>query len=238
MKNLMTVPALCLLFFITCANTTQHSTPPSASITHDGLWKGYAQTPQGLYSVKMEIKNGTMSGLIEDNKISGYIDANDKLVTRPFYFQELSTTTKIVGKTELMSPDRIEGSYMAQVAQSSRYRWFVERPETDKPDEAVSNIKIDANEPWTGKFKLEPNYQCSGIWAMKQEGQTVRSTSDSEFDFTGFVRGNQLKGKVVGASSTYYSFIIEMHSNNMSFTGALDLIAHGLPCSLKGRRME
>ena len=127
---------------------------------------------------------------------------------------------------------------MAQVAESSRYRWFVERPETDKPDDMVSNIKIDATELWTGTFKLEPNYQCSGIWAMKQVGQTVRSTSDSGFDFTGRIKGNQLKGKVVGASSTYYSFIIKMHSNNMSFKGALDLIAHGLPCQLKGRRIE
>ena len=234
----MTVPALCLLFFIACANTNQHYTPPSASNAYDGLWKGYAQTPEGLYSVKMEIKNGIMSGYIEDNKVSGYVDTDDKLVTKPFYFKGVSTATQIVGKTELMSPDRIEGSYMAQVAESSRYRWFVERPETDKPDDTVSNIKIDANEPWTGTFKLEPNYQCSGIWAMKQEGRKVKSTGDSEFDFTGLVRGNRLKGKVVGASSTYYSFIIEMHSNNMSFTGALDLIAHGLPCSLKGRRIE
>ena len=73
---------------------------------------------------------------------------------------------------------------------------------------------------------------------MKQEGQTVKSTSDSEFDFMGMVKGNQLKGKVVGTSSTYYNFIIEMNSNYMSFTGALDYIAHDLPCQLKGKRIE
>jgi hypothetical protein len=127
---------------------------------------------------------------------------------------------------------------MAQVAQSSRNKWFVEKPGIDTPDNTNSNLKINENEPWTGKFRLEPNYQCSGIWAMKQEGQNVKSSSDSEFYFAGRIKGNQLKGKVAGASSTYYSFIIEMHSNNLSFTGALDLIAHGLPCSLKGQRIE
>ena len=238
MKNLMGIPVLCFLFLIACANTNQHPTPSSASQTYDGIWEGYSQTPEGLYSIKMEIKNGIMFGFIEDNKISGYIDSDNKLVTKSFYFQAVSTTTKIVGKTEHMSPDRIEGSYMAQVAQSSRYKWFVERPGTSTPDNTISNIKINEKEPWTGKFQLEPNYQCSGIWAMKQEGQNVKSTSGSEFDFTGVVKGNKLKGKVVGASSTYYSFIIEMHSNNMSFTGALDLIAHGLPCQLKGKRIE
>ena len=236
MKNLMAIPVLCLLFLFACANTNQHPTPSSSS--YDGIWEGYAQTPEGLYSVKMEIKNGSMSGFIEDTKISGYIDADNKLVTKPFYFKGVSTTTRVVGKTEHMSPDRIEGSYIVQVAQSSKYKWFVERPGTDTPDNTISNIKINEKEPWTGKFKLEPNYQCSGIWAMKQEGQTVKSTSDSEFDFTGMVKGNQLKGKVVGTSSTYYDFIIEMRSNNMSFTGALDLIAHGLPCQLKGKRIE
>ena len=73
---------------------------------------------------------------------------------------------------------------------------------------------------------------------MKQEGQTVKSTSDSELDFTGHVQGNQLTGKVTGTANTYYDFTIEMHSNYMSFTGTLDLIAHGLPCELKGKRIE
>ncbi len=238
MKNLRTIPTLCLLFFVACANTDQQHAPSSASETYDGIWEGYAQSPEGLYFVNMEIKNGIMSGIIEKSKISGYIDADNKLVTKPFYFREISTATMIVGKTEHMSSDRIEGSYMAQVAQSTRYRWFVERPGTDPPDNTASNIKINEKEPWTGKFQLEPNYQCSGIWAMEQDGQTVTSTGDSEFVFTGTIKGSQLRGVVVGASSTYYSFILKMHSSNMSFTGALDLIAHGLPCTLKGKRIE
>lgn len=81
MKNLMAIPVPCLLIFIACANTSQHPTQSSASHTYDGLWEGYAQTPEGLYSIKMEIKNGTMSGFIEDTKISGYIDADNKLIT-------------------------------------------------------------------------------------------------------------------------------------------------------------
>jgi len=73
---------------------------------------------------------------------------------------------------------------------------------------------------------------------MKQEGQIVKSTRDSLYEFSGTVQGNQLKGKMVGASNTYYLFTLEMPSNSMSFTGTLDLLAHSTPCQLKGKRVE
>ncbi len=56
---------------------------------------------------------------------------------------------------------------------------------------------------------------------MKQEGQNVKSTSDSEFDFTGKVHGNQLKGKLKSSTGDYLPFIIEIPSDGMSFNGSL-----------------
>jgi hypothetical protein len=147
-----------------------------------------------------------------------------------------------------MSPDRIEGTcHVVYLAQTPKYDWFVVKHGTAKSDSktfnvksdiTISNVKVNEKEPWTGKFKLESNSQCSGIWAMKQEGQIVKSTNDSAFDFTGKVQRNQQKGDVVGASRTYYPLTLEMHSNYMSFTGILDLLAHSGRCQLKGKRIE
>ena len=229
MKNLVIIPALCLLFLIACANTNQHPTPSSKS--YDGIWEGSAETGEGHYSMKMEIKDGIMSGDLENSKIKGYIDADNKLNIRPFTFLGAQARLEV----DRMSSDRIEGKV---IAISIRDEWYVVKQGTAKPDIETSNVTVDENEPWTGKFQLEPNYQCSGIWAMKQEGQIVRSTGESELDFTGRVQGNQLTGKVTGSSNTYYDFSIEMQSDKMSFTGTLDLIAHSLPCELKGKRIE
>jgi hypothetical protein len=33
---------------------------------------------------------------------------------------------------------------------------------------------INENEPWTGIWKVESTTQGGGIWAMKQEGKTIK----------------------------------------------------------------
>jgi CubicO group peptidase (beta-lactamase class C family) len=104
-------------------------------------------------------------------------------------------------------------------------------------DDAVSQIQFNEKEPWTGKWKVEASTQVSGIWAMKQEGKTVRSTRDSAYDFKGKVLGNRLKGKVVGAVGYYYPLELEMPSNKMSFTGTLDWDTSNT-IFLKGKRIE
>ena len=240
MKNLVSILILGLLFLIACADANQKLTPSSSS--YDGIWEGYAHTEEGRYYIKMEIKNGIMAGVIygdvRDTKISGYIDSDNRLVTKPFYFRQVSTAVMVVGETDHMSPDRIEGTYMIQVAQASRYKWFVEKPGAGKSDITISQIKINEKEPWTGKFKVESSSQGSGVWAMKQEGQIVKSTKESDFEFKGKVQGNKLKGKIVGASRTYYLFTLEMASDNFSFTGTWNLLAHSTPQHLKGKRIE
>jgi len=101
----------------------------------------------------------------------------------------------------------------------------------------VNKIKINEKEPWTGKWKVQASTQVSGIWAMKQEGKTVRSTRDSTYDFKGKVLGNRLKGKVVVAVGSYYPLELEMPSNKMSFTGTLDYDTSNT-IFLKGKRIE
>ena len=105
------------------------------------------------------------------------------------------------------------------------------------PDYEVYTIRFNEKEPWTGKWKVESSSQGGGIWAMKQEGDIVISTRDSDYEFKGKVKGNQLKGKMAGASGSYDPFIIEMLSDRMSFKGTADM-ATSRTNHLKGKRVE
>jgi hypothetical protein len=99
-----------------------------------------------------------------------------------------------------------------------------------------AHVKINEEEPWTGKWKVESSSQGSGIWAMKQTGEIVKSTPGSAYGFKGRVRGSQLKGNIVGASSGDLSFSMEMHPDAMSFKGVYKI--WGRSYQLKGRRIE
>ena len=71
MKNLVSLHILCLFFLIACANNN-NQIPESLSSSYDGIWDGYAQMPEGREYIKMEIKNGNVSGFIEFNdSVSG-----------------------------------------------------------------------------------------------------------------------------------------------------------------------
>ena len=73
MKKLVSILILCLLFLIACANKNQ--IPKSLSSSYDGIWDGYLQPPEGRQYrrqyIKMEIKNGIVSGFLEYN---GYVN--------------------------------------------------------------------------------------------------------------------------------------------------------------------
>ncbi len=93
MKKLVSILILCLLFLIACANTNQ--IPKSLSSSYDGIWDGYLQTPEGRQYIKMEIKNGIVSGFVEHSvngsvsgfyeepKINGYIASDNNLIIIP-----------------------------------------------------------------------------------------------------------------------------------------------------------
>ncbi len=98
----------------------------------------------------------------------------------------------------------------------------------------ISNLQINEKEPWTGKWKVESTSQGRGLWAMKQEGNTVKSTTDSTYNFKGKVHGNQLEGQLDGTSAL--SLFIEMSSDYMSFKGKLEIV--GRNYHLKGMRIQ
>ena len=228
MKKLASILILCLLFLFACANTNQN--PKSMPQSYDGKWEGYTDTPEVRYEIDMEIRDGIMSGHFDGTKIKGYIESDNNLSIGPF---------KVLGahvalETNFMSPDRIEGTVIASPAIA---KWFVEKAGTDKPEIITSNFQINEKEPWTGKWKVEASTQVSGIWAMKQEGHIVKSTRDSAYEFNGKVQGNQLSGNFGPTYGQYSPFIIEMHSDSMSFKGSLDYFG-SLRNTLKGKRIE
>jgi len=233
MKKLVSTLILCFLFLIACADTNQKL--KSSSSTYDGILEGYAQTPEGIFETNMEIKNGIMSGFVEDTKIEGYINADNKLFINPFYFN--GTGTRIIGETNFMSPDRIEGAYTAQATQTYRYEWVVVKSDSTKSDIPLSQVKVNEKEPWTGKYKVESSSIGSGIWAMKQDGNTIKSTRDSAHEFKGKVQQNQLRGQFEGAVGHYYPLMIKMSPNRMSFIGTLDWATSNINF-LKGKRIE
>jgi hypothetical protein len=199
---------------------------------YDGIWEGYAYSTEVPYTIKVEIKNGILSGFVGDTKITGYINADNQLIGDPFFFKTEGTVYRVTGESKFMSPDRIEGIYTTE--KSGLFKWFIVKAGTDKPEITISHIQINERAPWTGKFRVEATSQVGGIWAMKQEGKIVVSTKDSDYDFKGKVHGNQLKGNLEGAS--YLPLIVEMSSDYMSFKGKLELI--GRNYHLKGKRIE
>jgi len=100
----------------------------------------------------------------------------------------------------------------------------------------TDNIKVNEKEPWTGKWKVDSASRFNGIWAMKQEGKTVKSIKGSDIVFKGKIQGNQLKGNV-DYSGDFLPFIIEIPSDGMSFKGSLDYFG-GIQYILKGNRIE
>lgn len=115
----------------------------------------------------------------------------------------------------------------------------------DKPEippERVSETQVAAIsdddkrniEPWTGIWSVDGDIYTIGQWAMKQTNKTVVSTRDSLYELSGMVRGNQLKGTVLGDTG-YYPFIITISSDGRSFEGTIKSVRPG---HLKGKRKE
>ena len=148
MRNLVSILFLSPLFLIACAKNN-NQIPKSLSSSYDGIWDGYAHIPARTLYIKAEIKNGVVSGFIEDSanvtvsgfyedrKVTGYIDSENNLIIKPVpiraQFDRLGQGFKIIFETNSMSPNRIEGTcYVVQVSQAPKYDWFVAKPATGK----------------------------------------------------------------------------------------------------------
>ncbi len=158
MKKLVSIHILCLLFLIACANNN-NQIPESLSSSYDGIWDGYLQVPEGRQYVKMEIKNGIVSGFVEHSvngnvsgfyeqpKINGYVNSDNNLIINPLYvyrgyYGNYKPPDRIIFETNFISPDRIEGTYHKdQVAKVPKYDWYVVKPAKGKSNIAISDVE-------------------------------------------------------------------------------------------------
>ena len=149
MKKLAPILVLCLLFLVACANNS-NQIPESLSSSYDGIWDGYAQQiPDGRVYIKMEIKNGIVSGSFLDQKVKGYMTSDNRLIINPFVIRStgrfnVGPPVYIIIEPNLMSPDRIEGTYyrdQVQDEKSIRFKWYVVKPATGKSNSTISNVE-------------------------------------------------------------------------------------------------
>ena len=107
---------------------------------------------------------------------------------------------------------------------------------SEKPIAAFSPAKVDPTEPWTGVWTVEGSRIVGGIWGMKQSGRIVKSTGDSYYEIKGKVRGNQLKGRVVGDYDISNKFVLNISSDGQSFKGTITSEWQNMTRQIKGQR--
>jgi hypothetical protein len=87
---------------------------------------------------------------------------------------------------------------------------------------ALSNVKVDPAQPWTGTWVVEGANYFSGLWHLEQTDKTVSSTERSYYKINGEVKGNQLKGRIKADANLYYPIVIDISSDGLSFKGTID----------------
>ena len=101
---------------------------------------------------------------------------------------------------------------------------------------AIPKIKVNKNEPWTGKWSVEGSRNIGGTWAMKQSGRIVKSTRDSYYEIEGKVVGNQLKAKVVGDYDITNKVVLNISSDGQSFKGTMTSGFNNITIRINGIR--
>jgi hypothetical protein len=79
-------------------------------------------------------------------------------------------------------------------------------------------------EPWTGRWKVSHG-RHPGIWSLTQRGDTVISTSDSDYKLEAKVYGAMIRGKWSARGEHERDFQATIAEDGLSFNGAADYTA-------------
>jgi hypothetical protein len=85
-------------------------------------------------------------------------------------------------------------------------------------------LKVNPSEPWTGKWKVSQG-RLPGIWSLAQNGDTVISTTDSDFKLEAKVFGAMIRGKWSTKGVSERDFQATIAEDGLSFNGAADYTA-------------
>jgi predicted nuclease of predicted toxin-antitoxin system len=106
----------------------------------------------------------------------------------------------------------------------SRYSVEGQRIEYAELKPEPTALKVNPSEPWTGKWKVSQG-RLPGIWSLAQNGDTVISTSDSDFKLEAKVYGAMIRGKWSTKGGNDRDFQATIAEDGLSFNGAADYAA-------------
>lgn len=106
----------------------------------------------------------------------------------------------------------------------SRYSVEGQKIENAELKPEPTSLKVNPSEPWTGKWKVSQG-RNPGIWSLTQKGDTVISTSDSDFKLDAKVYGAMIRGKWSTKGGADRDFQATLAEDGLSFNGAADYAA-------------
>jgi hypothetical protein len=82
-------------------------------------------------------------------------------------------------------------------------------------------VNVKSSGPWAGKWNVQGATYASGLWELKQEGETVTSTDESYYRVRGKAAGDKFEGDVMrlGANRRDIKFNLVLSSDGKSFYG-------------------
>jgi len=82
-------------------------------------------------------------------------------------------------------------------------------------------VNVKPSGPWAGKWNVQGASSASGLWALKQEGETVTSTDESYYRVRGKAAGDKFEGDVMrlGGNRRDIKFNFVLSSDGKSFDG-------------------
>lgn len=188
-----------------------------ASIYASGRWR-MKQTGYIVNSTKdsyFEIK-----GKVRENQLKGKLSSGSSANPYPFAINLSSDGLSFKGA--------LDTPWRKNVLLSGKKKSA--RMATNTP------VEINPTEPWTGVWRVEGSRSVGGKWGMKQSGQIVTSTGDSYYEIKGKVKGNQVKGTVVGDYNITNKFVLNISSDGQSFKGTITSDWQNMTKQIKGIR--
>jgi len=164
---------------------------------------------------------------VADGRASGvYVlkQTGDAVVSTPE--SDFKVDAKVFGATiSGTSFDTTRNSFKALIADDYlsfkgdlNSRTFFTATKVD-PGQAIN--KPGPSGPWAGKWNVQGSPFASGLWVLKQEGETVTSTGESYYRVNGKGVGDSFEGEVLrlGPARTDLKFSIVLSSDGKSFSG-------------------
>jgi len=121
------------------------------------------------------------------------------------------------------------GVYAVSKVQAQKEQEYSKSTPFPAPPRIGPVPSVNPNEPWTGKWKVTQG-QFTGVYALKQNGNTVISTNDSDYIVDAKVYGAMIWGNLGKRADEFKATIAD---DFLSFKGDVDSVF-----SVEGQKIE